>query len=152
VEARAWKEQGVFKRGGDALTGHETVQVEGLVSLALAPQAEGGADFVDAARLHVGHVIVGPSAKDKRVKVEGWNFSSAVPAVVLTHPRQSDNVEEGWSDQFAIQVVETSTTSVLLRIRRVDVSGGSKGAGWGQDLRIDLFVVDVYAGNHNPDH
>jgi hypothetical protein len=60
----------------------------------------------------------------------------------LTQPRQNDNVEQGFPDQFVVQIIETSTTSILVRIRRIDVSDGSNETGWGQDLRLDIFIVD----------
>lgn len=117
----------------------ESVQVQGLLTIPLKPEA-GVATFVDAARLHVGSFIAGSSSGDKRIKVDGFNFTNAVPMAVLTQPRQSDNVEQGYPDQFAVQIIETSTTSILVRIRRLDV--GANETGWGQDLRVDMLIID----------
>ena len=36
-----------------------------------------------------------------------------------------------------MQVIDTSATELLVRIHRLDLD-----SGWGQDLRLDIFIVD----------
>jgi hypothetical protein len=57
-------------------------------------------------------------------------------------PRQSDNPDHYWGDEFAVQVISMTSTSVLCLIRRLDAT-----SGWGQNLRLDLVIVDQ---SHNP--
>ena len=42
--------------------------------------------------------------------------------------------------EFAVQVISTSATELLVLIRRLDTN-----AGWGQELRLDIFIVDSVA-------
>jgi hypothetical protein len=58
------------------------------------------------------------------------------PAVVLIQPRQF--VNEVYPDQFAVQVVATSTSEIACRVRRVDAD-----TGWGQELRLDMFINEA---------
>ena len=44
---------------------------------------------------------------------------------------------ESRSDEFVTQVITTSKTQIQLLVRRVDAA-----QGWGQHLRLDLFIVD----------
>ncbi len=82
--------------------------------------------------------LVGSSnSVEKTVNIFGLHLSTPFPAVVIAHPRQSDNRDFGWHDQFAIQVITTNTTSMLVRIRRLD-----QNSGWGQNLRLDLLIFD----------
>lgn len=74
---------------------------------------------------------------EKTVNIFGLHLSTPFPASIQIHPRQSDNRDFGWHDQFAIQVITTSTTSMLVRIRRLD-----QNSGWGQNLRLDLLIFD----------
>jgi hypothetical protein len=69
--------------------------------------------------------------------ITGLNLTTATPAVVLLQPRQSANQDFGFHDEFAVQVIDTSRTELLVRIQRLDANGG-----WGQDLRLDIFIVD----------
>jgi hypothetical protein len=43
----------------------------------------------------------------------------------------------GFPDQFSVQVIDTSVTQLLVRIQRLDCE-----SGWGQELRLDIFIVD----------
>ena len=79
------------------------------------------------------------AAVAKKLNITGFNFTTATPAVVMLHPRQSDNVDHNFPDQFAVQVIRTTATSILCLIRRLDVA-----AGWGQNLRLDIWVVDQF--------
>jgi len=47
------------------------------------------------------------------------------------------NQNLGWSDEFAVQVVTTSTTEIRVLVRRLDVN-----SGWGQNLRLDFLIID----------
>jgi hypothetical protein len=47
------------------------------------------------------------------------------------------NLDFGFPDQFAVQVIDTSATQLLVRILRLD-----SNSGWGQELRLDIFIVD----------
>ena len=83
-------------------------------------------------------VTLPPSAnQDMLVVVIGLNLTTNTPAVVLVQPRQSVNQNLGWSDEFAVQVVTTSTTEIRVLVRRLDVN-----SGWGQNLRLDFLIID----------
>ncbi len=79
--------------------------------------------------------VLGPATSF--FKVNGFDIAES-PTVVLCQPRQMDNIDHGWSDQFAIQVIETGKTFVRIRVRRID----SNGSGWGQNLRVDMIVIN----------
>ena len=81
--------------------------------------------------------IAGPSpAQDLLLTITGLNLATDTAAVVLVQPR-SVNQGLGFSDEFAVQVLDTSATEFLVRIHRLDLD-----SGWGQDLRLDIFIVD----------
>ena len=83
-------------------------------------------------------VTVPPSASQELlVVVTGLSLTTATPAVVLVQPRQAVNQNMGWSDEYAVQVITTSKTEIQLLVRRLDLN-----SGWGQSLRLDLFIVD----------
>jgi hypothetical protein len=84
-----------------------------------------------------GFTIVGPRGGDVVFKSTGWNISTS-PTVVICQARQSDNLDFGFPDQFAIQVIETGTDFIRFRVRRID----DNGAGWGQNLRVDTIVIN----------
>lgn len=89
-----------------------------------------------------GNVVVGSESKNNvemSYKVTGLNLQNIVPAAIFLHPRQSDNSERGWLDVFATQIVQTDRDFMEIRIIRLD----QPLAGWGQDLQIDYFIVDV---------
>ena len=75
--------------------------------------------------------------QDLLLTITGLNLTTDTPAVVLLQPRQSANQDFGFPDEFAVQVIDTSATELLVRIQRLDSS-----SGWGQDLRLDIFIVD----------
>jgi hypothetical protein len=83
-------------------------------------------------------VTLPPSANQELlVAVKGLNLTTNTPAVVLVQPRQAVNQNLGWSDEFGVQVITTSTTEIQVLVRRLDVN-----SGWGQNLRLDFFIVD----------
>jgi hypothetical protein len=71
------------------------------------------------------------------VAVQGLNLTTNTPSVVLVQPRQSVNQSLGWSDEFAVQVITTSATEIQVLVRRLDMN-----TGWGQNLRLDFFIID----------
>jgi hypothetical protein len=63
--------------------------------------------------------------------------------MIQVHPRQNqftDNQNNGFPDEFATQVIDTDASSITVLITRIDP--GAEGGGWGQDLELDLFVVE----------
>jgi hypothetical protein len=83
-------------------------------------------------------VTLPPSAnQDLFVVVQGLNLTTNTPAVVLVQPRQSVNQNMGWSDEFTVQVITTSTTKIQVLVRRLDAN-----SGWAQHLRLDFFIID----------
>ena len=62
---------------------------------------------------------------------------TATPTVVLVQPRQSDNQDHGFSDEFAVQVITTAPTQITGRVQRLDIPN----SGWGQDLRLDFLII-----------
>ena len=89
---------------------------------------------------HVANVIafVGSSpTNEKTFIIRGFNpFATSVPATIQIQPRQSDNHEHGFPDEFAVQVIETDTDHIRVRIKRLDGTGG-----WGQNLRLDILII-----------
>ena len=82
--------------------------------------------------------VAGSSTTPSRlINITNLNLSTNTPAVVALQPRQADNQDFGFPDEFTVQVIRTSTTSILCRILRTDAN-----SGWGQNLRLDLFIVD----------
>jgi len=85
-----------------------------------------------------GSATVPPSTSQQMlVTIAGLGLTTDVPAVVLLQPRQSVNKNNGYPDQYAVQVITTSKTAVQVLVRRLDAS-----SGWGQSLRLDFFIVD----------
>jgi hypothetical protein len=82
--------------------------------------------------------IVGSSTiRSRLINITNLNLSTNTPAVVMLQPRQADNQDFGFPDEFTVQVIKTSAKSILCRILRTDAN-----SGWGQNLRLDLFIVD----------
>jgi len=79
----------------------------------------------------------GSPGQELMVVVQGLNLTTGTPTVVLVQPRQSVNQNQGFSDEFVTQVITTSKTEIQVLVRRVDAN-----LGWGQHLRLDLFIVD----------
>ena len=103
-----------------------------------AAEAEAFAAVPGLGNVTATSVTLPPSAnQDMLVVVSGLNLATNTPAVVLVQPRQSVNQNLGWSDEFAVQVVTTSTTEIRVLVRRLDVN-----SGWGQNLRLDFLIID----------
>jgi hypothetical protein len=77
------------------------------------------------------------NTQELHLTITGLALTTNTPAVVLLHPRQSANKDFGYPDEFATQVIDTSATELVVMIRRLDANGG-----WGQELRLDIFIVD----------
>ncbi len=83
-------------------------------------------------------VTVPPSnTQSLLVTIAGLSLTTDTPTVVQVQPRQAVNQNENWSDEYAVQVVTTSKTQIQVLVRRLD-----QNSGWGQNLRLDLFIVD----------
>lgn len=83
-------------------------------------------------------VTVGPRSGDLKFNISPFvpNFATATPWVIIVQSRQRDNADNNWPDQFAIQVNQTTQSSILVTIKRLD----KPGIGWGQNLGLDLIV------------
>jgi hypothetical protein len=83
-------------------------------------------------------VNAGDSSGDKKLNITPFNppFATPTPFTIVFQSRQTDNVDHDWPDQFAVQVIQTTQNSILVRIRRLD----SPGSGWGQQLGLNLIV------------
>ena len=84
-----------------------------------------------------GSAVPPSTSQQMLVAIQGLSLTTDVPAVVLLQPRQSVNKNNGWPDQYAVQVITTSKTQIQVLVRRVDTN-----SGWGQHLRLDLFIGD----------
>jgi hypothetical protein len=83
---------------------------------------------------------VGPSSTPGfRLTITGLSLTTSYPTVVLIEARQgpNENQEFGFPDEFAVQVIRTTTNSILCRILRIDTN-----SGWGQNLHISALIVD----------
>ena len=84
---------------------------------------------------------IGASTTNNRTyTLGGFNLTTDVPRVVLIQPRQIANQELNFSDQFAVQVITTARNSIRCRVRRLDTN-----QGWGQEMGLDLFIVEQQA-------
>jgi len=126
---------------GPAAQASATVNVQDVQLLSLGQrtgEAKALAAVPGLGNVTATSVTLPPSAnQDMLVVVSGLNLATNTPAVVLVQPRQSVNQNLGWSDEFAVQVITTSTTEIQVLIRRLDAN-----SGWGQNLRLDFFIVD----------
>lgn len=128
--------------GSSGLVPEVETRVEDLTTATLQSVRKAGVEETSqfAGEIHYGWANAGARTTDVVLKVAGWNFDTSVPVIVLTQARQTSNLDHGWSDQFAIQVIETGRDFIRLRIRRVD--DGTGPSGWGQQLRVDMYVVE----------
>lgn len=126
---------------GPAAQASTTVNVQDVQVLSLG-QRTGEAKAL-AAVPGLGNVVAttvtvpGSASQELLVVIKGLSLSTDTPAVVLVQPRQSVNQNLGFPDEFAVQVITTSKTEIQVLVRRVDAN-----SGWGQNLRLDFFIVD----------
>jgi len=116
------------------------LQVEEDQGEAVVPEPEITPEFVSEFALFAGSCTVGPRAGDVIFRCFGFGFPSANPTTVHCQLRNSPADPSAYPDQFACQVLSTSPGSVTVRIRRIDL--GTGGSGWGQDLRLNLLIVN----------
>lgn len=82
--------------------------------------------------------LAGPcDTNELKLSIVGLQLTTANPAVVLMQPRQNDNADFGFPDEFAVIVNTTSADHLLVTIKRLD--GDS---GWAQNLRVDMLIID----------
>jgi hypothetical protein len=72
--------------------------------------------------------------------ITGWEGYQS--KYIFLQTRQSDQVDHGYPDEFALQVIGTDLAaagqSVTFRIKRLDGSGG-----WGQQLQVDILLLPM---------
>ncbi len=72
--------------------------------------------------------------------ITGWEGYQS--RYIFLQTRQSDQVEHGYPDEFALQVIGADLAvggqSVTFRIKRLDGSGG-----WGQQLQVDILLLPM---------
>jgi hypothetical protein len=124
-----------------------TGPIRNLRSLALAPRPPKGAApeaFVPGlGNVDIGIVDVGSWPGPVEFTVTGVGFGAPTPFLILVHPRQNqftDNRNNEFPDQFATQVINASFGDITILITRIDPD--NEGEGWGQDLELDIFVVE----------
>ena len=108
--------------------------------------AQGGvaSQFVSQDRFFTGVCTIGPRGGDVLFRCFNIGFRNGqsvrnVHCQTRNDPAQFIN----WPDQFSCQVIGTTAQdngSVWVRIRRMD--DGTGASGWGQNLKINLLVVD----------
>ena len=132
---------------GPAAQASATVTAQDVQLLSLGQRTgEGLAAVPGLGNVTATSVTLPPSANQNMlVVVNGLHLTTNTPAAVLVQPRQSVNQNLGWSDEFAVQVITTSTTEIRVLVRRLDVN-----SGWGQNLRLDFLIVDL--GEHSALH
>jgi hypothetical protein len=85
----------------------------------------------------VGFANVGSSpTPGLRFTLTGLNLNTPTPTLVAFHPRQSDNNEHNFADEFAVQVITTAKDHILGRVLRLDTN-----SRWGQQLRLDFLII-----------
>jgi hypothetical protein len=112
-------------------------QAERLTEDAITPQ------FVDPNRFFTGVCTIGPRSGDAVFTCFDLGFTNSIPRLVLCQTRNHPSEPVDFSDQFACQVTRTSIAnngSVTVRIRRID--DGTTASGWGQNLQINLLIVE----------
>ena len=127
---------------GPAAQASTTVSVQDARVFSLRQQAsevEGHAVVPGLGNVTATTVTLGQGSPGQEllVVIQGLNLTTGTPTVVLVQPRQSVNQNQGFPDEFATQVITTSKTEIQVLVRRVDAN-----SGWGQHLRLDLFIVD----------
>ncbi len=124
-----------------------TGAVRNLKSFTLATRSPKGAApgaFVPGlGNVDVGIQDIGPSSGTLLFTSTGWGFGTPTPFMIQMHPRQNqftNNQNDNFPDQFATQVISTDSNSITFLITRIDP--GAEDQGWGQDLEVDIFVVE----------
>lgn len=95
--------------------------------------------FVDPNLFLTGVCTIGPRGGDVLFRCFNLGFFFS-PRLVSCQTRNNPSDFVNFPDQFACQIIGTTSQdngSVWVRIRRLD----APGAGWGQNLQINLLVV-----------
>jgi hypothetical protein len=122
------------------------VSADEVTTEVVAPLSAEQGDTTEAVAVPgLGNVVsqaynVGSSTNSIRTFTLGGFSLNDTPRVVLIQPRQIDNRELNFQDQFAVQVITAARDRITCRVRRLDFN-----QGWGQELRLDLFVVEQTA-------
>ena len=119
-----------------------TVSVQDMRVYPVGQQAAGvGAPVATLGNVVATWCLAGSSGTQQlNLTITGLSLTTDYPSTVLLQPRQSDNNDHGYTDEFAVQVITTSRSELVVRVRRLD-----SNSGWGQDLRLDIFIVDDVA-------
>jgi hypothetical protein len=116
-----------------------TASAKGAVA-ATGQAASSGAEWVSDFSTYVANCVVGPRNGDVLIRCYNVGFTASNPRNVQCQPRNSPSQFTNFADQFACQVIGTSSANggtVWFRVRRLDAPGW----GWGQNLNINLHVV-----------
>jgi hypothetical protein len=108
-----------------------------------AASGDAATQYVDPNRFAMGACTVGPRSGDVFFRCYGLGFTTPNPYLVHCQTRNANDDFSNYSDQFACQVIGTSLLdngSVWVRIRRMD--DGTTASGWGQNLKVNLLVVN----------
>jgi hypothetical protein len=122
---------------------HRTVPARDIRRMALHPAS--GAVAPNVAVPVLGNVVttwadIGPNGSNNfelTVTITGLDLTTDVPSTVLLQPRQNANQDFGFPDLFSVMLITTARDHLVVRIARQD-----QGGGWGQDLRLDILIVD----------
>jgi hypothetical protein len=100
-----------------------------------------------------GNILVGSNSQNVDLVVKAnltppTFFLVPRPRVIQLQPRQADNNDFGFPDQFALMVIETAIDFIRFRIRRLDANANA--TGWGQNLRVNALVIDDGTEGPNP--
>jgi hypothetical protein len=97
--------------------------------------------FVDPNRFFTGDCTIGPRGGDVLFRCFNLGFTNPSPRLILCQTRNATEEFVNFADQFACQVIGATLQdngSVWVRIHRLDIPG----AGWGQNLHINLLVIN----------
>ena len=131
-----------------------TKPVQNLKSLALVQRpreglAPAGNPVTGLGNVDVAIVDVGSWPGPLDLTITGFSFSTPTPFMILLQPRQNqftDNQNNGYPDEFATQVIATgfddASGSNFIEVLITRVDPGAEGQGWGQDLELDIFVIE----------
>jgi hypothetical protein len=105
-------------------------------------EAEGNDTPLDLVQLamFMSNCSVGPRLGDTFIGCAFVGFGNTVPRNVQCQTRNANTEFINFPDQFACQIIGTSGANggtVFIKIRRLDIPG----AGWGQNLQVNLLVV-----------
>jgi hypothetical protein len=134
----------------------EIPEIEVALDATSVPLGSGGAApaATRAGIMVYGNAILGPNPANQDLVIKAQltapNFFTVTrPRVIQLQARQADNNDFGFPDLFSMQVIETGIDFIRFRLRRMD--NHANPTGWGQNLRIDVFVIDDSTEGPNPE-